>query len=54
MLSSAAGINRMDVMQRRGMYPLPPGVTPILGVEFAGIVESVGDDVKNVSKGDEV
>lgn len=29
----------MDIMQRQGLYPLPPGVSTILGVEFSGIVE---------------
>lgn len=29
----------MDISQRMGHYPLPPGVTSILGVEFSGVVE---------------
>ncbi|SCV74048.1 BQ2448_6480 [Microbotryum intermedium] len=36
---NAFGLNRMDIMQRQGFYPLPPGVTDILGVEFSGVVE---------------
>jgi putative PIG3 family NAD(P)H quinone oxidoreductase len=38
----AFGLNRMDIYQREGRYPLPPGASPILGVEFAGIVDEVG------------
>ncbi|KAJ3150700.1 hypothetical protein HDU86_006317 [Geranomyces michiganensis] len=33
------GLNRMDIMQRDGKYPVPPGASPILGVEFSGTVE---------------
>lgn len=32
----------MDIVQRQGFYPPPPGASPILGVEVSGIVESVG------------
>ncbi|GAA5942135.1 hypothetical protein JCM3775_007410 [Rhodotorula graminis] len=46
------GLNRMDIMQRRGMYPLPPGASPILGVEFSGTVEEPGSS--DYKKGDEV
>ncbi|CUA84731.1 putative NAD(P)H quinone oxidoreductase, PIG3 family [Gulbenkiania indica] len=38
----AAGVNRADVVQREGHYPPPAGVTPLLGLEVAGIVEAVG------------
>lgn len=39
-------LNRADVLQRRGSYPAPPDVPPdIPGLEFAGIVEHVGDGV---------
>ncbi|KAI9225757.1 MAG: NADPH:quinone reductase [Piptocephalis tieghemiana] len=40
----AIGVNRMDILQREGRYPLPPGISPIMGVEFAGVVERVGGD----------
>ena len=41
-----AGINRADLIQRRGFYPAPPGVpADIPGMEFAGIVERVANDV---------
>ncbi len=39
----AAGVNRPDVMQRKGMYPAPPGASDILGLEVSG--EIVGGDV---------
>lgn len=38
----AFGLNRMDIMQREGHYPLPPGASPILGVEFSGTVADAG------------
>lgn len=37
----AAGVNRADVVQREGQYPPPPGASAILGLEVAGVVESV-------------
>ena len=40
---AAAGVNRPDVLQRRGMYPPPPGAPDILGLEFAGEVISAGE-----------
>jgi putative PIG3 family NAD(P)H quinone oxidoreductase len=41
----AFGINRADLLQRRGLYPAPPGAPPdILGLEFAGEVDSIGPD----------
>jgi NADPH2:quinone reductase len=42
---AAAGINRPDVLQRRGLYAAPPGVSEIPGLEVAGRVRSVGDGV---------
>lgn len=48
----AAGVNRPDVLQRRGLYPMPPGVTPVPGLEIAGEVVAVGaPDDKPVSLG---
>jgi NADPH2:quinone reductase len=41
----AAGVNRPDVMQRQGLYPPPPGASPILGLEVAGEIVATGDDV---------
>ena len=39
----ATALNRLDVLQRLGKYPVPAGSTTILGVECAGIVVQVGD-----------
>lgn len=41
----AAGVNRPDVLQRRGMYAPPPGATSIPGLEIAGEIVAVGDGV---------
>jgi putative PIG3 family NAD(P)H quinone oxidoreductase len=38
----AAGVNRPDLLQRAGKYPPPPGASPILGLEVAGIVAAAG------------
>lgn len=51
----AFGLNRMDLLQREGHYPLPPQAGPILGVEFSGTVESLGESTKDGFKvGDEI
>src|SRR5260370_40419191 len=43
----AAALNRADLLQRRGHYPAPPGAPrDIPGLEFAGEVEKIGDDVR--------
>jgi putative PIG3 family NAD(P)H quinone oxidoreductase len=42
---AAAGINRPDVLQRKGMYPPPPGAPSILGLEIAGEVVALGEGV---------
>src|SRR5262245_55562584 len=39
---AAAGVNRPDVMQRKGNYPPPPGASDIPGLEVAGTIEAVG------------
>ncbi|MGC8470497.1 MAG: NAD(P)H-quinone oxidoreductase [Acetobacteraceae bacterium] len=38
----AAGVNRPDLLQRRGVYPPPPGASPLLGLEVAGEVAALG------------
>lgn len=38
----ASGVNRADLLQRRGLYPPPPGESEVPGLEFAGTVEAVG------------
>ena len=40
---AAAGVNRPDLLQRRGMYPPPPGAPDILGLEIAGEVVAAGE-----------
>jgi len=44
----------MDILQREDHYPVPPGVSTILGVEFSGNVTAVADDVKGWKVDDEV
>ncbi|MDP1876812.1 MAG: NAD(P)H-quinone oxidoreductase [Actinomycetota bacterium] len=39
---AASGVNRADLLQRQGLYPPPPGASPILGLECAGTISSVG------------
>ncbi|HEV2096455.1 MAG TPA: alcohol dehydrogenase catalytic domain-containing protein, partial [Chthoniobacterales bacterium] len=51
----AAGLNRADILQRRGKYPAPPGYPQdIPGLEFAGEVEATGDAVRAWKVGDRV
>ena len=51
----AAGLNRADLLQCRGLYPPPPGYSPnIPGLEFAGEVSEIGDGVEGVKTGDRV
>lgn len=42
---AAAGINRADLLQRQGLYPPPPGITDIMGMEVSGIVVALGPGV---------
>jgi putative PIG3 family NAD(P)H quinone oxidoreductase len=51
---AAAGVNRPDVMQRKGLYPPPPGATDIPGLEIAGEVVALGPDVQRWKTGDRV
>ena len=51
----AAGINRPDVFQRKGNYPPPPGAPPdIPGLEVAGVIEAIGEQVATWRVGDKV
>jgi NADPH:quinone reductase-like Zn-dependent oxidoreductase len=51
----AFGLNRMDLLQREGHYPLPPQAPKTLGVEFSGTIEELGPGIKEgFKKGDEV
>lgn len=51
---AAAGINRPDVEQRKGAYPPPPGASDIPGLEVAGTVVAMADDVQGWQVGDAV
>lgn len=50
----AAGVNRPDILQRQGLYPMPEGVTPVPGLEVAGVVVKVGAQVTAFTPGDRV
>lgn len=41
----ATAVNRADLLQRAGRYPVPAGVTTVMGLECAGVVDAVGDGV---------
>lgn len=52
---AAAGLNRPDILQRRGRYPAPPGwPAEIPGLEYSGTIEQVGDGVTRWQVGDRV
>ncbi len=52
---ATSGVNRADLLQRRGGYPAPPGSPrDIPGMEFSGVVEGVGDGVSRWRPGDRV
>ncbi len=48
---AAAGVNRPDVMQRRGLYPAPEGASPLPGLEVAGVVVALGRGVPDALMG---
>ena len=50
----AAGVNFPDVLQRMGLYPLPPGVNPVIGLDVAGEVVAKGKSVNSISIGDKI
>lgn len=49
-----AGLNRADVLERQGRYPGPHRSIAIPGLEFSGVVRTVGSGVRNVTAGDRV
>lgn len=51
---AAAGVNRPDIVQRMGLYPPPPGASPIMGLEVAGEIVALGDGVERWQQGDRV
>lgn len=50
----AAGVNRPDCFQRAGFYPPPPGASDLPGLEVAGVVVALGENVQGLKPGDEV
>ena len=50
----ATALNRADLLQRAGLYPVPPGASPILGLEVAGEIVELGHGVEDVYVGDRV
>ena len=50
----AAGVNRPDILQRLGRYPMPPGAPTIMGLEAAGEVVALGEAVETIAVGDPV
>ena len=50
----AAGINRPDILQRKGLYPPPPGASDILGLEIAGTVVGLGENVLTPRLGEQI
>jgi putative PIG3 family NAD(P)H quinone oxidoreductase len=51
---TAAGVNRPDVMQRRGLYPPPQGASDIPGLEVSGTIVEVGPEAGDWAAGDRV
>jgi NADPH2:quinone reductase len=51
---AAAGVNRPDIAQRKGLYPPPPGASDIPGLEIAGTVVALGANVFSFAIGDQV
>lgn len=51
---AATALNRADLLQREGKYPVPPGASSILGLEVAGTVLAVGAETKGFEVGDNV
>jgi len=50
----ATAVNRADLLQAQGAYPPPPGASEILGLEMAGVITAVGNDVEEWQLGDRV
>ncbi|MEU6696425.1 NAD(P)H-quinone oxidoreductase [Pseudonocardia sp. NPDC046786] len=50
---AASAVNRADLLQVQGNYPVPPGASPILGLECSGRIAALGDGVQGWTVGDE-
>src|SRR5213595_355666 len=48
----ATAVNRADLLQRQGLYPPPPGASPVLGLECAGEVAEIGANVRGWQVGE--
>ena len=51
---AATAVNRADLLQRQGLYPPPPGASPILGLECSGTIAKLGEGVVGWHVGDRV
>ncbi|MGX6510272.1 NAD(P)H-quinone oxidoreductase [Rhodococcus sp. SJ-2] len=51
---AATAVNRADLLQRRGLYPPPPGASEILGLECSGVIAELGEGVSGWKIGDRV
>jgi putative PIG3 family NAD(P)H quinone oxidoreductase len=51
---AASALNRADIMQRMGLYPVPPGASPYPGLEVSGRISALGQGVTGWQVGDEV
>ena len=51
---ASAGLNRADLLQRRGLYPPPPGASEIIGLECAGTLTEIGGGIADLAVGDRV
>ncbi|GAB5413787.1 MAG: NAD(P)H-quinone oxidoreductase [Congregibacter sp.] len=51
---TASGLNRADLLQRKGLYPPPPDASPIMGLEVSGHVIGCGEAVTRFKEGDAV
>ena len=51
---AGAGLNNADMLQARGLYPPPPGASPILGMEVSGVIAELGEGISGWKAGDRV
>lgn len=51
---AATAVNRADLLQRIGRYPVPPGITDVMGLEAAGRIVELGPEVEGWTVGQEV
>jgi len=51
---AGAGLNNADLLQARGLYPPPPGASPILGMEVSGVITELGESVQDRTVGEKL